>query len=236
MAQGYDARPEHLEAARMLGAVEDVLDGPRGAFDVLLLAVPPLAALELLRADWRAGLWLDTGSVKRPICERAQALGRPLVGGHPLAGNAGSGPAAAARGLFAGRGFALCDAGGPRTLAEELVRSLGAQPFWIEAGRHDQAVAASSHLCYAVSCALALLLRDLPQELLGPAAQEMLRVATSPPALWQEILQLNAPGVDEAAGRFWELLREAAAGSADVLSAARTAACGLRGCGEEGHG
>lgn len=225
---GYDTAPQHVAAAEALGAIARSLSEPHGRFDCILLATPPLASVALLDAAWQAPLWLDTGSVKQPICDAAAARGLPFVGGHPLAGNAGSGPKAAQAGLFAGCGFALCSAGGPRQAAEDLVRSLGALPFWLEAAEHDRQVARTSHLCYAFSCALALLLADAPPELVGPAAREMLRVATSPTGLWQQILTLNAPELAAAAAELDDALSATAKGAKETLEAARIVATRIR--------
>jgi len=225
---GYDVSPEHLRAAQAAGAVAEPLHEPRGSFDRILLAAPPTASIRLLDAPWRAPLWLDAGSVKQPICAAARERGLPFVGGHPLAGNAGAGPGAAQAGLFAGRGFALCPAGGPGDAAEALVHTLGARPLWIEAAEHDRQVAVTSHLCYAFSCALALMLDDVPAELVGPAAREMLRVATSPTDLWQEILTYNGPALASAAAALGERMAAASRGDPETLEAARAIATRIR--------
>ena len=225
---GYDIRAEHVAAAEALGAIGHRLSEPRDRFDAIVLAAPPRASIALLERPWRAPLWLDTGSVKGPICAAARALGLPFVGGHPLAGNAGGGPGSASAGLFAGRGFALCAAGGPERAAEDLVRSLGARPIWLDAQDHDRQVAVSSHLPYAFSCALALMLKDAAPELVGPAAIEMLRVATSPTGLWQEILELNEAALALAGQELAERLAETATGLPHALWAAREAARRMR--------
>ncbi len=225
---GYDVSAAHLAAAEAAGAIAHRLERPGGSFDCIMLAAPPRENIALLDKPWRAPLWLDTGSVKRAICQAAQERGLPFVGGHPLAGNAGSGPASAQAGLFAGRGFALCPAGGPRQPAEDLVRALAARPIWLDPDEHDRHVAVSSHLPYAFSCALALMLADTPRELLGPAALEMLRVATSPTGLWQEILDLNSPALEAATRDLGERLCATAEGLPEVLAAARRAAISMR--------
>ena len=225
---GYDALAAHCDSAEAQGAIAHRLDAPRGNYDCILLATPPRAAIALLDAPWRAPLWLDTGSVKQPVCDAARSRGLPFVGGHPLAGNAGSGPDAAQAGLFRGQGFALCPAGGPAEPAEELVRSLGALPYWVDAAEHDRQVAVTSHICYTFSCALALMVADAPPELVGPAAREMLRVATSPTGLWQEILALNAPALAAAAAELADAMAAVAGGGGERLEAARAAAARMR--------
>ncbi len=225
---GYDAQHAHVALAAERGALDVRLGAPRGAFDAIVLAAPPKANLALLGAQAQAKLWIDTGSVKEEIVRSARARGLPFVGGHPLAGSEGGGPAAAQRGLFRARGFALCPGGGPEEAAQALVAELGAHALWVDAAEHDLQVARSSHLVYAWSCALAEILKDTPPALVGPAAREMLRVATSPPGLWTEILEMNRPAVAVALEEAQASLRRAAAGDMKTLGLARDLARRLR--------
>lgn len=195
---GWDPNSEHLDQARSQGALDGVLSDLAGDWDLVLLAAPPGACIELLDRACSAPLWLDVASVKAPIVAAAEARSLPLVGGHPLAGSARSGPLAAQPGLFRQRGFALCPAGGPLPEAIDLVESLGAHPIVLSADEHDRWVAGSSHLLYLLSAALAGRLADTPAGLLGPAAYEWLRLASSPAPLYQEILTLNQEQVAEA--------------------------------------
>ena len=203
---GFDPNAGHLAEAEAMGAIDGILTEFKGSFDLVLLAALPNACLSLLDSPCEAPLWLDVGSVKAPIVRAAQARSLPFVGGHPLAGSAGSGPRAARRRLFSGRGFALCPGGGPLDQAVSLVQSIGALPFVLPADVHDRRVAQSSHLLYLLSAALASRLTDTPAELIGPAAFEWLRLASAPAPLYQEILALNGEAVREA---LEELTKEA---------------------------
>lgn len=195
---GYDPDPEHLAAAQSMGAIDGGLPQLAGSFDLILLAAPPQACLGLLDSPCKAPLWLDVGSVKAPIVQAAMGRALPFVGGHPLAGSAGFGPQAALGGLFRNRGFALCPGGGPLEQAISLVKSVGAFPLVLPADVHDRQVAGSSHVLYLLSAALANRLADTPEELIGPAAYQWLRLASAPAPLYQEILALNAEAVEEA--------------------------------------
>jgi len=225
---GYEEDLEHLAQARAQGALDGTLASPEGAFDCIVLATPPRAALALLEAPWHAPLVLDACSVKAPLCQRARELSLPFVGGHPLTGGHGSGPLAARAGLFQGRGFALCPGGGPMQIARDLVLEIGARPFELPADEHDRIVARSSHLCHLWSLALAEVLQGAHTELMGPAAYEMLRVATSPTALWEEILELNATAVAAAVAEAGTVLSGLASGDAARRGAARASALRLR--------
>lgn len=225
---GMDPDPRHLERAFARGAVDAAATAAADEADIVILAAPPRANIELLRQPWRAALVMDTSSVKEPVVQAAGVAGLPFVGGHPLAGTAEGGPDAARPDLFAGRAFLLTAAGGPMDLARAVVGALGARPVEIGAAEHDRAVARSSHLVYLMSCALADVLADSAPQLLGPAAYEMLRVATSPTGLWQEILALNAPALGEALDTFAEGMRRLSHAAGDDLERARRTAEQLR--------
>jgi prephenate dehydrogenase len=133
--------------------------------DVVILAAPPLACLDLL--DQLAGplrgslppeaIVTDVASTKRRIVERAAAVGLPFVGGHPMAGLEATGYDAADAGLFAERPWVICPDGAPAErvhLVERLVRATGGRPVRMSAEAHDAAVAAISHLPLVVAAAL----------------------------------------------------------------------------------
>src|SRR5213596_2904211 len=92
---GWSPQPAERVAAARQGAIDDAparaADVAR-AVDLLVLAAPPAANLELLetlRPNLPAGaLVTDVGSVKRAIVARAEGLGlgARFAGGHPLAG------------------------------------------------------------------------------------------------------------------------------------------------------
>ena len=140
-------------------------DAVRGA-ELVVVAAPPLAALELLDALGSLGddelgretVVTDVASTKAAIVERARAAGLRFVGGHPLAGRETSGYAAADGELFQGRPWVVVPTAPPDVAAEErvteLVRACGAEPVRMGAADHDAAVAAISHLPLLVSAAL----------------------------------------------------------------------------------
>lgn len=152
-----------------------------GEAAVVLLALPPSGVLgALARLPFRPGqVVTDTASVKAPVARAAARLpaGVAFVGGHPMAGDTGSGWEAARSDLFRGAAWALlpvrrhAPAPGPgrgraaepaantperaRARVEALVRRLGAEPFTVEPERHDRIVALTSHLPQLLAVALA---------------------------------------------------------------------------------
>ncbi len=131
---------------------------------VVVLATPVRTILQLLPQVGRlAGpgtLIMDLGSSKAQICASLAVLPEDLqvIGGHPLCGKETAGFAAADARLYRGRPFVLCPL--PRTapaavrLAEKLARAAGARSLIADPYEHDQAVAAISHLPYALAATL----------------------------------------------------------------------------------
>ena len=137
----------------------------RGA-DLIVLAAPPLACLDLLddlagplsgSVAWNAVI-TDVASTKGAIARRARGLGLRFVGGHPMAGAETAGYAASDPGLFADRPWIVVPAepadGQADARVIALAEACGARPIVLSAEAHDDAVAAISHLPLLLSAAL----------------------------------------------------------------------------------
>ncbi|HEU4453597.1 MAG TPA: prephenate dehydrogenase/arogenate dehydrogenase family protein, partial [Longimicrobium sp.] len=210
---GHDRDPSAVAAAIREGVVSAALgDGFEGVeeADVLLLAVPVLAAREVLRIAGprldRVRLVTDAGSTKRSIVALAEemGIGARFVGAHPMAGDHRSGWDASRAGLFAGARVFLCPADGAGedalALAEALWTGLGGKTETVDAAEHDRLLAWTSHLPQAVSTALAAALaeRGIGRGELGPGGRDVTRLAGSSPGMWIDILRDNAPAVSDA--------------------------------------
>jgi prephenate dehydrogenase len=202
--------------------------------DLAVLAVPPLACLELLDAlagPLRAALGPDTvisdvSSTKAAICARAASHGLRFVGGHPMAGREASGYGAADPGLFIGRPWVIIPPESLDAAAEERVVGLatacGSEIVRLSAADHDAAVAAISHLPLVVAAALVETIaagRDWPlaQRLGAGGWASMTRLARGDVEMGAGILVTNAPAV---AGRLRELRDVLDGWLAEVASAA----------------
>lgn len=133
--------------------------------DLVVLAAPPLATLDLLDALADPGaarlksgaLVTDVASAKARIVERAVLLGLPFVGGHPMAGLETTGYANSRADLFVDRPWVVVPAEPDDESAaavEDLARRVSARPVRMDAAAHDRAVAAISHLPLLLSAAL----------------------------------------------------------------------------------
>lgn len=149
------------------------------------------------------GIVTDVVSVKQPV--RAMAGRHPLryVGGHPMAGKETAGFAASEADLFTGCAWALCldeetDLDDWVTVAG-LVTALGARVVPTSASKHDDAVAAISHVPHLLAVALASVLRDpLAGSLAAGSFRDGTRVALSPPSLIGAMCGGNTGPVHEA--------------------------------------
>ena len=207
---GWSPEPAERGAAAREGAVDDAparADDVARAADLLVLAAPPAANLELLEslhARAPAGAVItDVGSVKRAIVARAAALGigARFAGSHPLAGTHRRGFGAARADLFRGAVVYVTPAAGGERAAREVAdfweTILEAHAVTLDAERHDQQLAITSHLPQAVASLLAHHLAGAvpPGATLGPGALDTTRLAASDPPLWTEILLMNRDAV-----------------------------------------
>jgi len=150
----------------MIDTAASRLEGAIDGADLVVLAAPPLACLELLvrlggpLRDRLAedAVVTDVASTKGRVVEAATAANVRFVGGHPMAGRETSGWAAATGDLFAGRPWVVVRTDQADTEArsrvERLARDCGAVPTTMTVAEHDTAVAAISHLPLVVATAL----------------------------------------------------------------------------------
>jgi prephenate dehydrogenase len=181
----------------------DSLAPARGA-ELIVLAAPVDAIIDTIRrhADiLRSSVTVDTGSTKREIVRAAREAGlTTFVGGHPMAGAATSGAAAARADLFDGRLWFLVQgnaSAAAMTEAETFVRALGARPTILsdDGSEHDRVMAAVSHLPQVVASALMVVAADAARDHLdwaGNGLRDTTRLAQSSGAVWQSLLDSNA--------------------------------------------
>ncbi len=180
--------------------------------DIVVLATPARTILRLLpqiAARMRPGTLLtDLGSSKAAIVDVMSILPDTIlaVGGHPMCGKEAGGLAAADGRLYVNAPFVLCPViGQPEAAvarATALAQAVGARPLVLDAALHDQAVAAISHLPYAMAVATVLAAAaqaqtsgDLLWELAAGGFRDTTRVAGGEIAMWTDILLTNQTAV-----------------------------------------
>lgn len=154
--------------------------------DVLILATPVDVAVRLL-ANARAPIITSVCSVMAPL--RAAADDR-FIAGHPLAGSAARGVAAARADLFEGATWFIDR---DDATVREIIAACGANAEVVDASEHDRALGLTSHLPQILSTALAAYLHDQNVDLrfAGPGLRTFLRLAASDASVWTPIIDAN---------------------------------------------
>jgi prephenate dehydrogenase len=231
---GYQGRilgvssPATLEEARRLQVIDEgfgYADLPRvgECADLMILAGPISAILEhlgILGASGdrlRRGLVVtDVGSTKRAVLAAARSLPPHVqfIGGHPLAGSEQRGIAAADPFLFQNAYYVLTPAPEvSKAAVEDLARflgSTGARMVVLPAEDHDRIAATISHLPQILAVSLVDFLDDLGANrehgihLAAGGFRDMTRIASSPHAVWRDILATNKDVISDVARRFLE--------------------------------
>lgn len=207
-------RKDVIETAMRMGAADVGGDDLVLAAEaqLVVLAAPVCANIRVLGelADYVPGeaVVTDVGSTKRDTVSAARALPARLsfVGGHPLAGAAVGGLEAARADLFSGRPWLLtCDDPGPDQPApalRALIEAVGATVHVVTPDAHDALAAYISHLPQLVATALMHVVGshagDEGLAFAGRGLRDTTRLATSPPAVWRDIIATNQDHIGTA--------------------------------------
>ncbi|MCY3898983.1 MAG: prephenate dehydrogenase [Caldilineaceae bacterium] len=217
-------------------ATTDLSSGVAGA-DIVILSTPVRAVVQMLETLgpilWPGTVVMDMGSTKAEICAAMERLPPRVqpIGGHPMTGKETAGYASAESGLYEGAPWVLTPL--PRTsnetveLASELAEAIGAFPTTMQPARHDQLVAAISHLPFLMASALVHAVSDCGDEdpavwdLAAGGFRDTSRVAASDTQMFLDILVTNREAVlaqmDTVSAHFQELRRLLAENDEDSL-------------------
>ena len=209
---GVGRNRQPLAAAKSTGAIDawttDLAEGVEGA-EIIVLGSPVRTIIRLLPEVGRfaaaGALVMDLGSTKAGICAALAGLPASLqpVGGHPMCGKETAGFAAAEATLFEDRPFVLCPLARTSQAALErskaLARAIGARPVVLDPEAHDRAVAAISHLPYAIAVALVRAVDDggdaTTWSLAASGFRDTTRVAGSDVDMMLDILLTNRAAI-----------------------------------------
>nr|VFK38653.1 MAG: prephenate dehydrogenase [Candidatus Kentron sp. TC] len=224
---GCGRRRPNLEKALALGVIDqfdtDVAKAVVGA-DMIVVTVP-LGAMETVFRAMAGNIAPDAvitdgGSAKRSVLAAAKAaFGRipgNLVPAHPIAGTEKSGVEASSDSLFRGHGVVITPVPETDPSAIERVRAMwrtsGAKVAEMDAARHDEILAATSHLPHVLAYAFVDTLRQMDPEggILRYSAggfRDFSRLAASDPQMWADICLANADAILPMLERFDTELR-----------------------------
>ncbi len=207
---GVARRQSTLQTAAMLQFIDegttDLREGVSEA-DIVVLATPVGDILNKVRT---IGPWLkpgcllmDVGSTKKAICDAMAELPDHVqaVGGHPMCGKESSGIAMAEPDLYQDKVFVLTPlqrtTAEALSLAQTLVKAIGARSILLDAEQHDAIVGAISHLPYMLAVTLVNSVEalaggdDLYWELAASGFRDTSRVAAGSLAMMLDILVTN---------------------------------------------
>lgn len=206
-----DVRVVQIDRGESLDAAADA--------EVAVLSAPVDVIVDVLQRQaprLTQPVVIDTGSTKRDIVAAARRAGlATFVGGHPMAGAASAGPAAARADLFDGTPWFLVPADAVASAvagATAFVEALGARPVvWNDDGReHDRVMAAVSHLPQVVASLLMTIVGDAVSQQdfqwAGAGLRDTTRLAASSAAMWESVLATNADQVQPLLRRMAESL------------------------------
>lgn len=219
---GCGRSKENLERAQALGVIDRYSLDPAKAVDgadVVLLAMPVCATAAVYKA-MQAGLSENTivsdagstkGSVIADIREALGELPTRFVPGHPIAGTEYSGVDASFAELFIERRVILTPTEETDANALAVIRALwdaaGASVVEMDAGHHDEVLAATSHLPHLLAYGLVDTLATMEErrEIFSYAAggfRDFTRIASSSPEMWADIVFANREALLPVAERY----------------------------------
>ena len=224
---GYARRSEVASSAVSRGAVDrcggDLPSAIKGA-DIIVIATPVLSVKDIfidIAKHLRKGVIVtDVASTKVDVMNWA---GKHLpeaacfVGGHPMAGKETSGIAASDVDLFRGCTYCLVPGGnvkaGSRKKIEDMVKIIGAKPFYIDALDHDALVARVSHLPHLLSVALVEATVNDPRwsamaKLASSGYRDATRLASGDPRMSRDICLTNKGPILEALDNYINSINE----------------------------
>ncbi len=208
---GMDLNKKLLdEISHRIDATVDDLSELKRNVEFVILATPISVIKKLVREfEDFDGIVMDTGSTKSEILETARKSLIKFVGGHPLAGTEKRGKEGWRSDLFVGAKFFLSGNLRKRDklVVEDIVKTLGANPVWIEPDIHDLVMAYTSHMPYVIALALTRLSSKY-RDFWGPGIKSTTRIAAQDPDMAFDILMTNRKNIEDALQDFSNVLME----------------------------
>ncbi len=204
-----------LDAALARGAIDAASDDMQilHEADIIILAAPVRTIIDQLprvgELAREGALIIDLGSTKREIARAMDELPSRVfaVGGHPMCGKESSGFEAADETLYLNKIFVLTPTArsdeNAMSRATELARAVGSRVVVLDAERHDQIVAAISHLPYLVASNLVSTVAawangdEQVLEIAASGFRDTTRLAASDTEMMLDILLTNSENVAE---------------------------------------
>jgi prephenate dehydrogenase len=203
---GADIDPLVCQLALAQGIVDSASTDLRQVLpgaDMLIIATPVAEALKIIAAlpDIHPGGTLivtDVTSTKVQIMHALESLPPrfDIIGGHPICGKETLGICRAEKEMLYDCTYTLTAA--PRTSARaksllmQLVEAIGGNPLWIDAERHDQMLAKTSHAPHLLAVALMLATETSLSKLKAGGFSSATRLSATPTSMMLSMVMTNA--------------------------------------------
>lgn len=213
---GADANMQALCKARLVGAIDDMLDGEKlSSCELVIIALYPQAAIDWLTQNAgciaKTAMVTDTCGVKQAVCSACHALaqqhGFTYIGGHPMAGVEHSGFDHSRCDMFEDASMVLTPLHGvPIAEVDRLKKFMQALGFSktviTTPAEHDRMIAYTSQLAHVVSSAYVQSPCALGHKGFSAGSyRDMTRVATLNEDMWTELfLDNRVPLAEELDG------------------------------------
>lgn len=208
---GYDRNLDSMQRAKQLGIIDEYANDARAVVrdaDLVIISVPILAVKSVLQAIkpelTDQTVLTDVSSVKGAIATDVESVFGAgfdrFVLGHPIAGSERSGVEAADADLYVQHKVILTPQPHTQHSALALVRqawsSVGAVVESMTIERHDEVLAATSHLPHLLAYSLVdtLANNNDNKDIFNYAAggfRDFTRIAASSPVMWRDIFSAN---------------------------------------------
>lgn len=236
----YDVSRESLSLALTDKVIDSVCTGVDAAYkdcDYIFLCTPVSyneAYLYLLKDIIKPDCLIsDVGSVKSGIHRQVEklSLSANFIGGHPMAGSEKSGFSHSNRVLIENAYYVLTPS---KTVSHDRLEefknftaSLGSIPLVLDYEEHDYVTAAISHLPHIIASALVNLVKEsdtregLMKMIAAGGFKDITRIASSSPAMWQQICLTNRENITQVMDSYMKALEkvkdEVVSGDQDAL-------------------
>lgn len=194
-----------------LDYVDTDLDTHMGRCDIIFLCAPVLqniSYLGKLKSIIKPSCILtDVGSVKGNIYEAVKELGmeQNFIGGHPMAGSEKTGYENSNARLLENAYYILAPTsrtpGSMLDAMTGLVADIGAVPIVLDCKEHDDITAAVSHVPHIIAASLVNMIKEKDSSdgkmfsLAAGGFKDITRIASSSPAMWQDICLANTESI-----------------------------------------